>query len=238
MRLVGAIASGWLADRVGRKTPLMISIAWYSVCNFIAGFSPTFWFLLLFRALLGIGMGAEWRGGSALVMENWPVRSRGFMSGILQGSGDLGFLLSSIVYGLFYYFLGWRGLLMIGVLPALWIVYVRRFVQEPPVWVENRRLQRALAARGQACRCSRSSSGACSTTRMTACWWMASAFVVGYSIGGSVPDLSAKGSASQPRTGRVAGHAAKHSVLLVGVGSGAGWRTASAAAGRSSSPPY
>jgi SHS family lactate transporter-like MFS transporter len=60
LRLVGATASGWLADRVGRRAPLMISIAWYSVCNFIAGFSPTFWFLFLFRALLGIGMGAEW----------------------------------------------------------------------------------------------------------------------------------------------------------------------------------
>jgi SHS family lactate transporter-like MFS transporter len=59
MRLIGAVGAGWLADRIGRKTPLMISIAWYSVSNFIAGFSPTLWFLLLFRALLGIGMGAE-----------------------------------------------------------------------------------------------------------------------------------------------------------------------------------
>src|SRR5437016_94582 len=83
MRLVGACASGWLADRVGRKTPLMISIAWYSVCNFIAGFSPSFWFLFLFRALLGIGMGAEWPAGAALAMESWPTRSRGLMSGIL-----------------------------------------------------------------------------------------------------------------------------------------------------------
>src|SRR4030081_3321075 len=105
MRLVGAVAAGWLADRIGRKTPLMISIAWYSLSNFIAGFSPTLWFLLLFRALLGIGMGAEWPVGAALVMENWPQRSRGLMSGILQASGNLGFLLSSIVYGLFYDYL-------------------------------------------------------------------------------------------------------------------------------------
>ena len=56
LRLVGAVGSGWLADRIGRKTPLMISILWYSICNFIAGFSPAFWFLFLFRALLGIGM--------------------------------------------------------------------------------------------------------------------------------------------------------------------------------------
>src|SRR4051794_41590056 len=86
LRLLGATASGWMADRMGRKTLLMISILWYSICNFIAGFSPTFWFLFLFRALLGIGMGAEWPAGAALAMESWPTRSRGFMSGVLQGS--------------------------------------------------------------------------------------------------------------------------------------------------------
>src|ERR1700748_1609615 len=77
LRLVGAVASGWLADRIGRKAPLMISIAWYSICNFIAGFSPSFLFLAVFRALLGIGMGAEWPAGAALAMETWPTRSRG-----------------------------------------------------------------------------------------------------------------------------------------------------------------
>src|SRR5436853_2493855 len=97
LRLVGATASGWLADRIGRKTPLMISIIWYSVCNFLAGFAPTFWFLFLFRALLGIGMGAEWPAGASLAMESWPARSRGFMSGILQGSWALGFLLSGAI---------------------------------------------------------------------------------------------------------------------------------------------
>src|SRR3974390_1823127 len=107
MRLVGAVASGWLADRVGRKTPLMISILWYSICNFIAGFSPTFWFLFLFRALLGIGMGAEWPAGAALAMETWPIRSRGLMSGILQGSWGLGFLFSSAIYGLLYDAICW-----------------------------------------------------------------------------------------------------------------------------------
>ena len=86
LRLLGATASGWLADRVGRKIPLMISILWYSICNFIAGFSPNFAFLFFFRAMLGIGMGAEWPAGASLAMESWPVRSRGFMSGVLQGS--------------------------------------------------------------------------------------------------------------------------------------------------------
>src|SRR6266567_1363095 len=142
MRLVGACGSGWLADRVGRKTPLMLSIAWYSVCNFIAGFSPTFGFLFLFRALLGIGMGAEWPAGAALAMESWPVRSRAFMGAVMQGSWGIGFLLSSALYGLFYDQIGWRGLLILGVLPALAVVWIRAYVKEPEVWTENRRLQR------------------------------------------------------------------------------------------------
>src|ERR1700756_2648012 len=139
LRLVGAVGSGWLADRIGRKTPLMISILWYSICNFIAGFSPTFWFLFLFRALLGIGMGAEWPAGAALAMESWPAQSRGFMSGMLQGSWGIGFLLSSAAYGLLYTSIGWRGLLWLGILPALTEGYGRYFVTEPPVWVEHRR---------------------------------------------------------------------------------------------------
>src|SRR5881227_1503195 len=129
LRLVGATASGWLADRIGRKTPLMISIVWYSICNFMAGFSPTFLFLLIFRTLLGIGMGAEWPAGAALAMEQWPIRTRGFMSGVLQGSWSIGFLLSSIIYGLAYDYIGWRGMLWIGVLPALSIVWIRYYVK-------------------------------------------------------------------------------------------------------------
>src|ERR1700685_1690762 len=100
LRLVGAVASGWLAgrgraawpaDRVGRKIPLMISIIWYSAANFAAGFSPSFMFLFICRALLGIGMGAEWPAGAALAMETWPARSRGFMGGVLQGAWGSGF---------------------------------------------------------------------------------------------------------------------------------------------------
>src|SRR5438552_1731720 len=128
MRLVGAVAAGWLADRIGRKTPLMISILWYSLCNFAAGLSPSFFLLFLFRALLGIGMGAEWPAGAALAMESWPARSRGFMSGVLQGSWGLGFALSALCYGFLYVkpnllegimpyaapTIGWREMLWIG----------------------------------------------------------------------------------------------------------------------------
>jgi len=181
MRLVGAVAAGWLADRIGRKTPLMISIAWYSLSNFIAGFSPTLWFLLLFRALLGIGMGAEWPVGAALVMENWPQRSRGLMSGILQSSGNLGFLLSSVIYGLFYDLIGWRGMLWIGILPALSIIYIRYFVKEPPVWVENRRRQGAESREMRTPLFAIFKRGVLGNT-LGACWFMASGFICWYSI--------------------------------------------------------
>ena len=182
MRLVGATASGWLADRIGRKTPLMISIAWYSACNFIAGFSPTFWFLFLFRALLGIGMGAEWPAGAALAMEQWPVRSRGFMGAMLQGSWGLGAALSSAAYGLLYDSIGWRGLLWMGILPAFSIIYVRIYVKESPVWLENRRLQ-STQHREVKTPLFVIFKRALIGNTLTACWMMASAFVVGYSIG-------------------------------------------------------
>src|ERR1041385_7280071 len=171
MRLVGAVASGWLADRVGRKLPLMISIFWYSICNFIAGFSPTFWFLLVFRTLLGIGMGAEWPAGAALAMETWPIRSRGFMSGVLQGSWSIGFLLSSIIYGLLFDAIGWRGMLWIGIAPALAIVYIRYYVKEPEVWVENRRQQREQQREVREPMIEIFKWGMLANTLM-ACWWM------------------------------------------------------------------
>jgi MFS transporter, SHS family, lactate transporter len=181
MRLVGATAAGWMADRMGRKAPLMISILWYSLCNFIAGFSPTFAFLFFFRALLGIGMGAEWPAGAALAMESWPVRSRGFMSGVLQGSWGLGFALSALAYGFLYDTIGWRGLLWIGILPALVVIWVRIYVKEPEVWVENKRQQRERKAEVRAPLFSIFKRGLLFNT-MTGILWMASAFCVYYSI--------------------------------------------------------
>jgi SHS family lactate transporter-like MFS transporter len=143
LRLVGATASGWLADRIGRKAPLMLSILWFSACNFIAGFSPNFTFLFVVRAALGIGMGAEWPAGATLALESWPARSRGLMSAALQGSWGLGFALSSVAYWLLFDAIGWRGLLWLAILPApLVCVYIRNFVKEPEVWVENRIRQR------------------------------------------------------------------------------------------------
>ncbi|HEY4174903.1 MAG TPA: MFS transporter, partial [Rhodopila sp.] len=165
---------------------LMISIAWFSVCNLLAGLAPSFLLLLLFRTALGVGMGAEWPAGAALAMESWPQRSRGFMGSVLQGSWGLGALLSSAAYALLYDSIGWRGLLLIGVLPALLIVYIRKFVKEPPIWIENRRRQRLENREFRAPLFSIFRPAVLGNT-LTACWMMASAFVVGYSVGGMFP---------------------------------------------------
>ena len=181
MRLAGATASGWLGDRIGRKTPLMIAILGYSLCNLAAGLSPTFTFLFVARAILGFFMGAEWPAGSALAMETWPQRSRGLIGGILQGSWGIGFMLSFAIYGLFYNSIGWRGMLIVGVLPALAVVYVRFFVKEPEVWVENRRLQRTQKREVKAPLFSIFKRGMIGNT-LNACWWMASGFITYYSV--------------------------------------------------------
>lgn len=181
MRLAGATAAGWLGDRIGRKTPLMIAILGYSLCNLAAGLSPTFTFLFVARAILGFFMGAEWPAGSALAMETWPQRSRGLIGGILQGSWGIGFMLSFAIYGLFYNSIGWRGLLIVGVLPALAVVYVRYFVKEPEVWVENRRLQRTQKREVKAPLLSIFKRGMIVNT-LNACWWMASGFIAYYSV--------------------------------------------------------
>jgi SHS family lactate transporter-like MFS transporter len=195
LRLVGATAAGWMADRMGRKAPLMISILWYSLCNFIAGFSPTFAFLFFFRALLGIGMGAEWPAGAALAMESWPARSRGFMSGILQGSWGLGFALSALAYGFLYGLpnplqgilpyagptVGWREMLWLGILPALVVVWIRFYVKEPEVWAENKRLQAEQKSEVKLPLLAIFQRRFLFNT-ITACVWMAAAFCVYYSI--------------------------------------------------------
>src|SRR3984893_113606 len=183
LRFVGAVGSGWMADRIGRKTPLMLSILWYSACNFIAGFSPTFSFLFLVRAVLGIGMGAEWPAGASLAMESWPARSRGLMSGVLQGSWSLGFALSSVAYWLLFDTIGWRGLLWLGILPAIVCVYIRYYVKEPEVWVENRKRQREHKKEVRVPLLTIFKPALLGNT-LTACWWVTGTMVVYYSIYG------------------------------------------------------
>ncbi|WP_342240750.1 MFS transporter [Inquilinus sp. OTU3971] len=138
MRPIGAFLFGRAADRFGRRPTLMVDVLAYSLLEFASGFAPTFTVLLVLRMLYGIAMGGEWGVGASLTMETVPVRSRGFVSGLLQAGYPTGYLLASIVYGLFYDSIGWRGMFMIGVLPALLVLYIRRSVPESPSWTETK----------------------------------------------------------------------------------------------------
>lgn len=134
MRPLGALIFGRLADKFGRRPTLMVNIACYSLLELLSGFSPNLMTLIVLRALFGIAMGGEWGVGSALTMETVPPKARGFVSGLLQAGYPSGYLLASIVFGVLYQYVGWRGMFFIGVAPALLVLYVRAHVPESPAW--------------------------------------------------------------------------------------------------------
>ena len=139
-RPIGALLFGWLADRYGRRTPLMVDIAFYSVVELLTAFSPNFTIFLALRALYGVAMGGEWGLGAAMAMESLPPKRRGFFSGFLQEGYMVGYLLAALAYFLVFNFThwDWRGLFVIGVLPAGLIFFIRSSVPESPVWLAGR----------------------------------------------------------------------------------------------------
>ena len=134
MRPIGAFLFGRAADRWGRRPTLMIDVLLYSAIEFASGFSPNLTVLLVLRAVFGIAMGGEWGVGASLTMESIPPQARGFVSGLLQSGYPTGYFLASIVYGLLFQYIGWRGMFMVGVIPALLVFYIRRKVPESPTW--------------------------------------------------------------------------------------------------------
>ncbi|MEX3812164.1 MFS transporter [Paraburkholderia sp. BR13439] len=134
MRPLGALIFGWLADKYGRRPTLMINIGCFSLLELLSGLSPNLMTLLVLRALFGIAMGGEWGVGGALTMETVPPKSRGIVSGLLQAGYPSGYLLASIVFGVFYQYIGWRGMFFVGVLPALLVLYIRAHVPESPAF--------------------------------------------------------------------------------------------------------
>jgi MFS transporter, SHS family, lactate transporter len=134
MRPIGAYLFGRAADRWGRRPTLMVDVLLYSAIEFASGFAPNLTALLLLRAIFGIAMGGEWGVGASLTMESIPPRARGLISGLLQSGYPAGYFLASIVYGLLFQYIGWRGMFMVGVVPALLVFYIRRKVPESPSW--------------------------------------------------------------------------------------------------------
>jgi len=150
-RPVGAFIFGLLADRYGRRLPLMLDLVFYSVVEVLSGLAPSYTSFLVLRALFGIGMGGEWGVGASLVMEKVPPRLRGVFSGILQQGYAMGYLLAACAYYLVFPRWGWRPLFFIGGLPALLALYVRSHVKESEVWERTKHpswssLGKAIAA--------------------------------------------------------------------------------------------
>jgi SHS family lactate transporter-like MFS transporter len=145
MRLLGGVVAGTTADKYGRKTPLMLSILWFSLFAFLSGFSKSYTMLFALRALFGVGMGGMWAAGMPLVIEHWPVRLRGYVSGLLLGGWYWGYLLAAAAFRFIYpLFAGmpdtaWRAMFWIAIIPGFLTLWATAKVKESPVWLERQR---------------------------------------------------------------------------------------------------
>jgi SHS family lactate transporter-like MFS transporter len=137
-RPVGAFIFGLLADRYGRRMPMMVDLIFFSIIEIATAFAPNLIVFLILRALFGIGMGGEWGVGASLVMEKVPSKYRGMLSGLLQEGYAFGYLLSAIAAYFLLDRFGWRPMFLLGGLPAVLAIFVRFFVRESEVWQKNR----------------------------------------------------------------------------------------------------
>jgi MFS family permease len=143
---VGGVLFGVLADRWGRTRALSLSILIYSVFTALCGVAQNVTQLAVFRLFLGIGMGGEWASGAALVSETWPAEHRGKALGLMQSCWAIGYGAAAVVVALVLPRFGWRAVFLVGVVPALFTLWIRRRVEEPQMWLDTRRAQQAPAA--------------------------------------------------------------------------------------------
>ncbi len=137
---IGGVAFGFIADRIGRKRALMLSILTYSVCSFASGLSTSVLMLAVFRFILGLGMGGEWNTGATLVAETWPTELRAKALSIVQSSWAIGYALAALVAGVVLHYANWRMVFFVGVLPALLTLWIQQGVPESEMWREHHRL--------------------------------------------------------------------------------------------------
>src|SRR5580700_2020215 len=145
MRPVGAIIFGVLADRYGRRLPLMLNVIFYATVSVLSGLAPSYETFIILRLLFGIGMGGEWGVGASLALESASPRLRGLLSGLLQEGYALGNLLSAVAFRTVYPYFdahypgnGWRVMFFVGGIPALLSLFIRSKVKESEAWAENR----------------------------------------------------------------------------------------------------
>jgi SHS family lactate transporter-like MFS transporter len=137
MRPLGAFIFGRMADRFGRRPTLMLNIVSYSVFELASAFAPSLNVLLVLRACFGVAMGGEWGVGAALAFETLPAEGRGFFSGLLQEGYVAGYLVAALTYGTLFPYIGWRGMFVVGALPAFLVLYIRSQVDESPAWLQG-----------------------------------------------------------------------------------------------------
>jgi len=137
---IGGVMFGFIADRIGRKRALMLSILTYSVCSFGSGLSRSILVLAVFRFVLGLGMGGEWNTGATLVAETWPIELRAKAISIVQSSWAIGYAIAALVAGVVLRYANWRMVFFVGILPAVVVLWIRRGVPESGMWQEHHRL--------------------------------------------------------------------------------------------------
>ncbi|HZZ18947.1 MAG TPA: MFS transporter [Opitutaceae bacterium] len=142
-RPVGALIFGVIADKFGRRPSMMASILLFTAVELGSGFAPSLSVFLVLRAIFGIGMGGEWGVGASLCMETVPAGSRGIVSGILQQGYPMGNLLAAVAAWTLLPLIGWRGMFIVGALPAILIVFIRMGVHESPAWIARDREAKA-----------------------------------------------------------------------------------------------
>jgi MFS family permease len=134
---IGGLLFGFLADRIGRKRALMLSILTYSICSFASGLSTTVLMLAVFRFILGLGMGGEWNTGATLVAETWPDELRAKAIALVQSSWAIGYALAALVAGVVLRYANWRMVFFVGILPAIVTLWIRRRVPESEMWLNG-----------------------------------------------------------------------------------------------------
>lgn len=145
VRPTGALLFGRLAEKFGRRPILMVNIITFTIFELLSAWSPTLEWFLIFRVIYGVAMGGVWGVASSLAMETIPDRSRGLMSGVFQAGYPCGYLLASVIFGLFYSLVGWRGMFLIGALPILLLPFIYFKVPESPVWLAARERKESSA---------------------------------------------------------------------------------------------
>ena len=145
--LLTSALGGWIAgimsDRIGRVKTLQLTILWFAFFTVLCGFAQNFEQLLWARGLMGFGMGGEWTAGAILIGEVIRAKDRGKAVGMVQAGWALGWGVSALLYALMFSLLppewAWRSLFLLGILPAVFVIFIRRFVDEPELFVESQK---------------------------------------------------------------------------------------------------